>query len=213
MDGTSVLEASARRRRPGELRFHRLLLVLTLVVALVGMLACWTRVDRLDQAGRTMALVWANVGGVDMLVGARIDEAAGVNGLNSVPPGGVEDGMEARLNALAEVAGVEADRGTEITDRFAEMVAEADDDGRIDGSALFSLTEAIDRLTSQALDEAAADLDDARQSALVTVTVSFILVAALATLATTVQRSLHRPRGSAGANTRRNPRNPMEERR
>jgi hypothetical protein len=162
-------------------RRHKVLLRMTLVAAAVGALLSWLAIDRLDDAGRRLALAQSDVGDVDRLIDARIEEAAGIAGLSTGTPGAA-DQLHLLLHDMASRAGVPARRTTDIEDTVAGLVASPDEE------TLSRLRDAVGDLTEDVLDDAVADLDKARRTAVVTAVTSILLVAALATAAARTAR-------------------------
>jgi len=156
-------------------RRHKVLLRMTLVAAAVGALLSWLAIDRLDEAGRRLALAQSDVGDVHRLIDARIEEAVGTAGLDTGTPGAAD-----RLHVLL---GDMAGRATHIEDMVDALVAGVGPGGSVDEEKLSALRSAVDALAEDVVDRAAADMDKARRTAVVTAVTSILLVAALATAA------------------------------
>src|SRR5262245_31899372 len=161
-------------------RRHKVLLRMTLVAAAVGALLSWLAIDRLDEAGRRLALVQSDVGDVDRLIDARIEEAAGTAGLDTGTPGAAD-----QLHVLlSDMTG----RATDIEDMVDALVAGVGPGGSVDEEKLAALRSAVESLAEDAVDGAVADMDKARRTAVVTAVTSILLVAALATAAARTAR-------------------------
>jgi hypothetical protein len=156
-------------------RRHKVLLRMVLVAAAVGALLSWLAIDRLDDAGRRLALAQSDVRDVGGLIDARIEEAAGTAGLHTGTPGAAD-----RLHLLLTDLG---ERATDIEDRVDALVAGVGPGDSVDAEELAVLRLAVDDLAGAAVDRAVADLDKARRTAVVTAVTSILLVAALATAA------------------------------
>jgi hypothetical protein len=163
-------------------RRQRVLLGMTLVAALVGALLSWLAIDRLDDAGRRLALVQSDVGDVDRLIDARIEEAVGTTGLDTGTPGAA-DQLHVLLADMAMRAGVPAGRATDIEDMVDALVTGAGPGDSVDEERLLVLRGAVGDLGEEALADAVADLDQARRTGVVTAVTGILLVAALATAA------------------------------
>jgi hypothetical protein len=163
-------------------RRQRVLLGMTLVAALVGALLSWLAIDRLDDAGRRLALVQSDVGDVDRLIDARIEEAVGTTGLDTGPPG-TADELHVLLADMAGRAGLPAGRAADIEDMVDALLTGVGTAASVDEEKLFVLRGAVGDLGEEALDDAVADLAKARRTAVVTAVTGILLVAALATAA------------------------------
>lgn len=163
---------------------RRAIVALAVVGAVVGAVAVWRAVDRLDDRWARHAVVQGEMADVRSVVGARLDEAAGVAGLDSSFPTADTD-LQAQIDDLLAWAEVSDDDGLTdvVVTREADLVEATTAGGSVDERLLVPLEGALrdlDRATVRATADAArAAGDTARRTLLVALAVP----AALAVLA------------------------------
>jgi hypothetical protein len=171
---------------------HRVVLVAILVIGVLGGVAVWGAVDRLDEAWARHAVVQGEMADLEAVIGARLDETVGVTGLNS---GWSTDDTEVRaqLDDLLAWAGVAdgGDLGEEVTGSEAELIEAAEVSGAVDERLLYRLESALRELDGATVRPAADDAQAAHDSARRTVVVVLVPVAGLGCAAAWLGR-IHR---------------------
>ena len=164
----------AAARRLGVLR--QAALASTLLVGVLGGVAVWRAVDRLDDAWGRHAVVQGEMADLKAVIGARLNEAVGVVGLDSGSPTDDPE-LQAQLDEVFEWAGTrDAALGEDVIAREAELVDAAEASGAVDErllSRLESTLRELDREVTRPTSEAAqAAHDDARYTVVVVVVLS-----------------------------------------
>ena len=161
-------------RRLGVL--HQAALASALLVGVLGGVAVWRAVDRLDDAWGRHAVVQGEMADLEAVIGARLNEAVGVVGLDSgFPTDDLE--LQAQLDDVFDGAGTsDAALGEEVITREAELVDAAEANGAVDERLLFRLESTLRELDRQVTrptgDAAQAAHDASRRTVVVVVVLS-----------------------------------------
>lgn len=161
---------------------RRAVVAAAVVGAVVGAVAVWVAVDRLDDRWARHAVVQGEMADVRSIIGARLDEAVGVSGLDTSFPTGDTD-LQAQIDDLLTWAEVSDDDG--LTDvvltREADLVEATTASGSLDERLLVPLETALrelDRATVRpTADAAQAAGDTARRTLLIALAVPAALAA------------------------------------
>jgi hypothetical protein len=159
---------------------HRAAPAAVLVVGALGGMAVWRAVDRLDEEWARHAVVQGEMADLETVIGARLDEAVGMTGLDSGAPTGDTE-LRAQLDDLLAWVGV-ADDGylaDEVTSREAELIEDAEASGAVDERLLYRLESALRELERAKVRPAASDAHAAHDTARLTVVVVLVLAAGL----------------------------------
>jgi hypothetical protein len=167
-----------------------------LLVVAAGGVAIWRSVDRLDEAWARHTVVQGEMTDLEAMIGARLDEAVGVVGLDSSAPTSDAD-LQAQLGDLFDWAGVHDDGlGDEVMALERELFEAAEASGTVDERRLARLESALrdlDRRTVQPTNDAArAAHDTARR----TIAVVLVLLAGSLGAAAWLHR-IRRPTGTS----------------
>jgi hypothetical protein len=170
---------------------HRAVLVAVLIVGVVGGMAVWRAVDRLDEEWARHAVVQGEMADLEAVIRARLDETVGMTGLDSGAPTGDTE-LQAQIDDLLAWAGV-ADHGDltdHVTSREAELVEATEARGAVDERLLSRLDSALRELERATVRPAADDAHAAHDSARRTVVVVLVLTAGLGGAAAWLGRTL-----------------------
>jgi hypothetical protein len=150
---------------------RRVVLVCCLLAGVLGGMAVWRAVDRLDEAWARHAVVRGEMADVEGIIDARLDAAVGVVGLDSGFPTG-DDDLEAQLDDLFEWAEVQPDGlRDDVTSRERELTEVAEANGAVDERRLVRLESALRELDRQVVRPTADAAQAAHQTARRTVLV------------------------------------------
>lgn len=169
---------------------RRVVLVCGLLAGALGGMAVWRAVGRLDEAWVRHAVVRGDRADLKAIIGARLDEAVGVVGLDSGFPTGGTD-LAAQLDELLDRAEVRDDGlRDEITAREQELVDGVEASGAVDERRLVRLESALRELDRRVLRPTADAVQAAHHTARRTVIVVLVLLAGLSGAAAWLGRIL-----------------------
>jgi hypothetical protein len=161
---------------------RRAVMASAVVTAVVGTLAVWGAVDRLGDRWARHAVVQGEMADVRSVIGARLDEAVGVAGLDASFPTGDTD-LQAQIDEVLTWAEVSDDDGLTnvVITPEADLVEATTASGSVDERLLVPLEIALrelDRATVRpTADAAQAAGDTARRTLLIALAVPAALAA------------------------------------
>jgi hypothetical protein len=178
---------------------RRVVLALAVITAALGGVAVWRAIDRLDDEWARHAVVQGEMADLERVIGARLDDAVGVAGLDS---GALTDDtdLQAQLDDLVAWAQVtdEGDLVEEVTTREAELIEATRASGAVDERLLFGLESALRELDGMTVRPAADAAHAAHDTARRTLVIVVVLSGGLGCAAAWLGRILRRRNPPAG---------------